>query len=114
MSKLIKDMNSSEAEEALINRLYTRLVDSSNNHDNRNNIGDAYRSAYLKMDNLLSRGINETSSIRWSGTSVFTAVIVVNDRIEELLAEFEEDHQGKSSINLGHIHIANCGMIEMI
>jgi hypothetical protein len=93
MSKFLKDMNSSESEEALINRLYTRMIDPLNNNGDVKDIEDIYRLAYLKMDHLLSRGMHETSSIRWSGASAFTAVIVVKDNIEEL------------------IHVANCGMI---
>ncbi len=109
MSKLIKDLNSSEVEEALINRLYTRMIDPLNNNCNIKDIGDVYRLAYLKMDHLLSRGIHETSNIRWSGTSVFTGVIVANDKIEEFLVDLEEDNEIKIPINFGHIHIANCG-----
>ena len=109
MSKLLKDMNISEAEEALINRLYTRMIDPLNDKCNIKEIGDAYRLSYLKMDHLLSRGIHETSSIRWSGASALTAVIVANDKIEELLVSLEEDDEGKTPIVLGHIHVANCG-----
>lgn len=111
MSKIIKDLNSSETEEALINRLYNRMINSSDNH-NIKDIGDIYRTAYLKMDHLLSRGIHETSSIRWSGTSAFTAVIATNDKIEDLLVDLdEEDENRKTPIVFGHIHIANCGKI---
>jgi serine/threonine protein phosphatase PrpC len=113
MSKLIKDMNSSEVEEALINRLYTRMINPLNNNINVKDIGDVYHSAYLKMDHLLSRGMHETSSIRWSGTSVFTAVIVANDKIEDLLVDLEDENE-KIPIIFGHIHIANCGKIYMI
>ena len=114
MSKLLKDMNNSDTEEALINRLYTCMIDPLNNNYDIKDIGDVYRLAYLKMDHLLSRGMHETSSIRWSGTSSFTAVIVVNDNIEELLGDLEEedddDDERKPPVTLGHIHVANCGM----
>jgi serine/threonine protein phosphatase PrpC len=115
ISKLIKDMNDSEAEESLINRLYTRMIDPLSKSAHIKDIGDVHRLAYLKMDHLLSRGIQETSSVRWSGTSAFTAVIVANDKIEELLVDVdEENNQGKTPIILGHIHVANCGKIYFI
>lgn len=110
MSKLIKEMNQSEVENALINRLYTRMIDPSNEHNTKKNIGDIYRLAYLKMDHLLSRGMHETSTIRWSGTSALTAVIVANENIEDLLDKFEREEE--QAIVLGHIHIANCGRKE--
>jgi len=114
ISKLFNDMNSSEAEEALINRLYTRMIDPLKSNCDINDIGDVYRLAYLKMDHLLSRGIHETSAVRWSGTSAFTAVIVLNDKIEESLLDLEEDNEGKTPITFGHIHVANCGKIYFI
>ncbi|CAF1119477.1 unnamed protein product [Rotaria sordida] len=116
MSKLINDMNSSEAEQTLINRLYTSMIDPSSDHCHIKNIGDVYRLAYLKMDHLLSRGIHETSSVRWSGTSAFTAVIVANDKIEELLVDLENDNDDEKQdhIVLGHIHVANCGNVEAL
>jgi hypothetical protein len=113
MSKFLKDMNSSESEEALINRLYSRMIDPLNNNGDVKDIEDIYRLAYLKMDHLLSRGMHETSSIRWSGASAFTAVIVVKDNIEELLIDYEEhdDDERKTPVVLGQIHVANCGII---
>ncbi len=118
MSKLLKDMNNSDTEEALINRLYTCMIDPLNNNYDIKDIGDVYRLAYLKMDHLLSRGMHETSSVRWSGTSAFTAVIVVNDNIEELLGDLEEedddDDERKPPVTLGHIHVANCGNVEAL
>ncbi|CAF1045687.1 unnamed protein product [Rotaria sp. Silwood1] len=91
MSKLIKDINISEAEQALINRLYTRMVDPNSEYFNIKNIDDVYRLVYIKMDHLLLRGIHETSSVRWSGTSTFTAVVVVNDKIEDFFHFFKEN-----------------------
>ncbi|CAF2637547.1 unnamed protein product [Rotaria sp. Silwood2] len=115
MSKLINDMNSSEAEQALINRLYTSMIDPSSDHCNIKTINDVYRLAYLKMDHLLSRGIHETSSVRWSGASAFTAVVVANDNIEELLINLEDDNDEKQGHPvLGHIHVANCGNVEAL
>ncbi|CAF3475985.1 unnamed protein product [Rotaria socialis] len=118
MSKLINEMNGTEAEETLINRLYARMVDPSSEFSSVKNIGDVYRLAYLKMDHLLSRGVNETSSVRWSGTSACTAVIVTNDNIDELLADLENDdnpdNEKKGRIALGHIHVANCGNVEAL
>ncbi|CAF3506710.1 unnamed protein product [Rotaria sp. Silwood1] len=98
MSKLINDINSSEAEQTLINRLYTRMVDTNSEYFNIKNIGDVYRLAYIKMDHLLLRGIHETSSVRWSGTSTFTAVVVVNDKIEDLLVDIENHDDDKKII----------------
>ncbi|CAF4038127.1 unnamed protein product [Rotaria sp. Silwood1] len=118
ISKLINDINSSEVEQTLINHLYTCMIDPSNDHCNIKNIGDVYRLAYLKMDHLLSRGIHETSSVRWSGTSAFTAVIVANDKIDDLLVDLEnnddDDDEKKSHMILGHIHVANCGNVEAL
>jgi len=105
-------MNNSEVEEALINRLYTRMIDSKTTNYHIKDIGDVYRSAYLKMDHLLTRGIHETSSVRWSGTSALTAVIVANDKIEDLLVDLDDDAKEKTPIVFGQIHVANCGMIE--
>jgi serine/threonine protein phosphatase PrpC len=107
MSKLIDEMNSSDIEETLINRLYTRMVDPKNTNPRIKNIADVFRYSYLKMDHLLTRGIHETSSIRWSGTSAFTAVIVANDKIED-------ERRDNQPISFGQIHVANCGRIEMI
>lgn len=109
MSKFIKDLNNSDVEQALINRLYTRMIDPKNDHSDIKNISDIYRLAYLKMDHLLSRGIHETSSVRWSGTSAFTGVIVANDKIEDLSVNLDDEENSKNPIILGHIHIANCG-----
>ncbi|CAF4351454.1 unnamed protein product, partial [Adineta steineri] len=39
MSKLLKDMNSSEVEDALINRLYTRMIDPLRNNSDIKDIG---------------------------------------------------------------------------
>ncbi|CAF4689839.1 unnamed protein product, partial [Rotaria sp. Silwood2] len=92
MSKLINDMNSSEAEQALINRLYTRTVDPNNEYCNIKNIGD-------------------------NGTSAFTAVVVANDKIEDLLVDIEnhdDNDDKKNHIILGHIHVANCGNVEAL
>ncbi|CAF5121949.1 unnamed protein product, partial [Rotaria sp. Silwood1] len=58
---------------------------------NIKNIDDVYRLVYIKMDHLLLRGIHETSSVRWSGTSTFTAVVVVNDKIEDFFHFFKEN-----------------------
>jgi hypothetical protein len=112
MSKLINEMNNAEVEEALINRLYTRMIDPKTTNYHIKDIGDVYRSAYLKMDHLLTRGIHETSSVRWSGTSALTAVIVANDKIEDLLVDLDDDAKEKTPIVFGQIHVANCGMIE--
>lgn len=105
-------MNSNESEEGLINRLYSRMIDPSNENSNVKTIGDAYRLAYLKMDHLLSRGMQEKSAVRWSGTSAFTGVVVANDKVEELITDLEnddDDDEKKSHFVLGHIHVANCG-----
>ena len=112
MSKMNNEMNSSEVEEALINRLYTRMIDPSNKSNPNKNIGDVYRCAYAKMDYLLSRGMHETSGVRWSGTSAFTAVIVANDKIEDFSVELDNNQEGKPPIVLGQIHVANCGKIQ--
>ena len=107
MSKLIDEMNSTDIEETLINRLYANMIDPKNTNSHIKNIGDVFRYAYLKMDHLLTRGIHETASTRWSGTSTFTAVIVANDKIED-------ESEKNQPISFGQIHVANCGRIEMI
>ncbi|CAF1389988.1 unnamed protein product [Adineta steineri] len=114
MSKLLKDMNSSEVEDALINRLYTRMIDPLRNNSDIKDIGDVYPLAYLKMDHFLSRGMHETSSVRWSGTSALTAVVVLNDTIDESFVDLEEYNDRNTSISLGQIHIANCGNVEAL
>ncbi|CAF1555943.1 unnamed protein product, partial [Adineta ricciae] len=113
ISKLTKDLNSSEVDDALINRLYTRMIDPSNLTCEIQDVGDAYRLSYLKMDHLLSRGMYETSKVRWSGTSTLTAVITLNDKLDEFLPELEE---GKAELptNLGYIHLSNCGNVEAL
>ena len=113
MSKLMNNINGSEAEESFINDLYTRMMPTSSDNYHINSIGSAYRLAYLKMDHLLSRGINETSSTRWSGVSAFTAVVETNDNIEELLLDLDANNPEKTRIILGHIHVANCGKIDL-
>jgi len=110
MSKFIADMNRSDVENTLINRLYNRIIESKNDDLSAKTIADLYRLAYSKMDYLLSRGIEETSSIRWSGASTLTGVIVANENIEELLDKFEQGlEEQEQNCVLGHIHIANCG-----
>jgi hypothetical protein len=87
------------------------MIDPTNSNSHIKNIADVFRFAYLKMDHLLTRGMHETSSVRWSGTSALTAVIVANDKIKD----FDEDkREEKESISFGQIHIANCGKIEII
>lgn len=113
MSKLNSELTSTEVEEALINRLYARMIDPNNDNSHIKSIGDVYRCAYSKMDYLLSRGMHETSSVRWSGTSAFTAVIVANDKIDDLLVDTEDKQEEKASIVLGQMHVANCGKIEL-
>ena len=108
MAGLIESIQSVESEEALINRLYARMIQPSEGIPRRD-MGDVYRWAYSKMDYLLSRGIQETSSVRWSGTSAFTAVFLLNDRLEQLAIDVQEQGADVKPIVLGHIHVANCG-----
>jgi serine/threonine protein phosphatase PrpC len=111
MGKLHSDMNHADVEQTLINRLYKRLVDPLNStHANVDNVDDVFCLAYSKMDHLLSRGIHETSDVRWSGTSALTAVLVANDRINELIKNLENNTDDDTmSTTFGHIHVANCG-----
>lgn len=48
---------------------------------------------YNQMDKLLSRGKDETSKVRWSGTTACTCII-----------------ENKTETSQGWIHIANCGI----
>ena len=109
MAKLTKDLNSSEVDDTLINRLYTRMIDPTNSTCEIQDFGDAYRLSYLKMDHFLSRGMYETSKVRWSGTSALTAVITLNDKLDEFLLELEEGEEAQLPTNLGCIHLSNCG-----
>ncbi|UJR31515.1 hypothetical protein I4U23_019004 [Adineta vaga] len=113
MSKLIQDLDSSEVDNSLINRLYTRMIDPLSNNYEIKDIGDVYHLSYLKMDHFLTRGLHETSKVRWSGTSTLTAVITMNDNIDESLLDLEEEKE-ETPVNLGYIHIANCGNVEAL
>ncbi len=55
------------------------------------NIKNAFYASYKQMDKLLSRGRNEKSRIRWSGSTSVTCII--------------ENIENKKS----WLHIANCG-----
>lgn len=110
LAKFLPQMKSSDAEQTLINRLYTRMIDPTKlSHETIENIGDAFRLSYSKMDYLLSRGLHETSPVRWSGTSALTAVVVANDNLEEFVMNEDEEKEENMQIAFGHIHIANCG-----
>jgi hypothetical protein len=61
---------------------------------------DAFKTAYSQMDKLLSRGKDETSKLRWSGTTTFSCII--------------ESKINDSGVNEGWIHMANCGDVEAI
>ena len=105
-------MKSSDIDETLINRLYSRMIDpTKSSHETIEDISDAYRLSYSKMDYLLSRGLHETSPVRWSGTSALTAVLVANDHMEDFIIspEDEEKELEDMKITFGHIHVANCG-----
>ena len=111
MAKFVKGMQSTDADQKLINRLYSRMIDPSNKtHSTNEDIADVYRLAYSKMDYLLSRGLHETSGVRWSGTSAFTAVIVANEHIDEMVVNLDNDEIDDTvPLVFGHIHVANCG-----
>ncbi|CAF1555792.1 unnamed protein product, partial [Adineta ricciae] len=113
MSKTTKDLNSAEVDDALINRLYTRMIDPSNSTCEIQDVGDAHRLSYLKMDHFLSRGMYETSKVRWSGTSTLTAVITLNDKLDESLLELEEG-EAELPTKIGCIHLSNCGNVEAL
>ena len=55
----------------------------------------SFKYAYRQMDKLLSRGKDETSKLRWSGSTTCTCVI--------------ENRIGETGAKEGWIHIANCG-----
>lgn len=110
MAKFVKDMQSTDVEQTLINRLYSRMIDPSNStHSSMEDIADVYRLAYSKMDYLLSRGMHETSGVRWSGTSTLTAVIVTNEHIDEMVVNLDNEIDETMPLVFGHIHVANCG-----
>ena len=111
MARLVEPIRSVESEEALINRLYARMIHPPGDIQLRD-MGDVYRLAYSKMDYLLSRGMQETSSVRWSGTSAFTAVFLLNDGLEQLAVDVHERGTDAKPVVLGHIHVANCGKRE--
>ena len=108
MARLVEPIRSVESAEALINRLYARMIHPPGDIQLRD-MGDVYRLAYSKMDYLLSRGMQETSSVRWSGTSAFTAVFLLDDGLEQLAVDVHERGADAKPVVLGHIHVANCG-----
>jgi hypothetical protein len=113
MAKFFKDMQSTDVDQTLINRLYARMIDPSNStHANMEDIADVYRLAYSKMDYLLSRGLHETSGVRWSGTSAFSAVIVANEHIDEMVVNLDNEIDEAVPLVFGHIHVANCGQFR--
>jgi hypothetical protein len=61
---------------------------------------NAFKHAHIQMDKLLSRGKDETSKLRWSGTTTCTCII--------------ESKINEDGVNGGWIHIANCGDVEAI
>jgi hypothetical protein len=107
MAKFSPNAKVSDTDEALINQLYRRMIDPfDQTHDKVADAASAYRLAYSKMDYLLSRGLGESSNVRWSGTSALTAVIAAHDHLDAFL-------NGSTALDekiaLGQIHIANCG-----
>ena len=62
-------------------------------HEYRN----SFKYAYKQMDKLLSRGKDETSKTRWSGSTAVTCII---ENVPETKTRW--------------IHIANCGDVEAI
>ena len=105
-------MKSTDIEETLVNRIYARIIDPSNTtHEKVEEISEAFQLSFSKMDYLLSRGMYETSPTRWSGVSAFTALILANNEIEQMVDHLTNENESNNPLVFGHIHVANCGEI---
>jgi hypothetical protein len=90
------------------NRINNENIFDLNNVNDKDNLNDfeyrliqeyrnSFKYAYKQMDKLLSRGKDETSKTRWSGSTGVTCII-------------ENMPETKTS----WIHVANCGDVEAI